>query len=59
MSRDIGPRSKVWCEASQIEAAAHEFADTEKFLVAGEKLLGPYVWGKYDILMMPPSFAYG
>ena len=42
-----------------MDAGAHEFADTERFLAAGEALLGPYVWGKYDVLLMPPSFAYG
>ena len=38
------------------EAGAYEFADTEKFLKAGEELVGDYVWGQYDILLLPPSF---
>eukprot|EP01123_Difflugia_compressa_P010193 TRINITY_DN3682_c0_g1_i1.p1 TRINITY_DN3682_c0_g1~~TRINITY_DN3682_c0_g1_i1.p1 ORF type:complete len:602 (+),score=107.08 TRINITY_DN3682_c0_g1_i1:50-1855(+) len=59
VSSDIGPRSKVWTEQEQIEAAAFEFADTEKYLSAAEKLLGPYVWGTYDLLLLPPSFPYG
>ena len=25
----------------------------------GERLFGPYVWGRYDLLVMPPSFPYG
>ena len=24
-----------------------------------EKLMGPYVWGRYDLLVLPPSFPYG
>lgn len=28
-------------------------------LQAAEKLLGPYVWGRYDLLVLPPSFPYG
>lgn len=28
-------------------------------LQAGEALMGPYVWGQYDILVLPPSFPYG
>ena len=24
-----------------------------------EEMLGPYVWGIYDILVLPPSFAFG
>lgn len=26
---------------------------------AGEALAGPYVWGRYDLLLLPPSFPYG
>lgn len=26
---------------------------------AGEDLCGPYVWGRYDLLVLPPSFPYG
>uniref|UniRef100_H2YBI2 Leukotriene A(4) hydrolase n=1 Tax=Ciona savignyi TaxID=51511 RepID=H2YBI2_CIOSA len=58
-SRDIGPRSKVWSEKEFIERAKDEFAETEKMLAAGEELVGPYVWGQYDLLVLPPSFPYG
>ncbi|KAJ2961369.1 hypothetical protein NQZ79_g3344 [Umbelopsis isabellina] len=57
--REIGPRSTVWCEPEMIEAAAWEFADTEKFIATGEKILTPYEWGRYDLLVLPPSFPYG
>jgi leukotriene-A4 hydrolase len=30
--KDVGPRSCVWTEASMLDACAHEFADTEKFV---------------------------
>ena len=56
---EVGPRSTVWSEPSVVEAAAWEFADTEKFIAEGEELLAhPYIWGRYDILMMPRAFAY-
>ncbi|KAM9983373.1 hypothetical protein ACTFIY_000090 [Dictyostelium cf. discoideum] len=58
-SRVIGPRSKVWSEPSMVAAAEYEFANTEKFIAVGEDLLTPYVWGRYDILLLPPSFPYG
>ncbi|KAI9999616.1 hypothetical protein NQD34_018343 [Periophthalmus magnuspinnatus] len=32
---------------------------TEQMLQTAEKLAGPYVWGQYDILVLPPSFPYG
>lgn len=28
-------------------------------LKTAEELVGPYVWGRYDILVLPPSFPYG
>eukprot|EP00899_Mesostigma_viride_P027826 jgi/Mesvir1/8228/Mv12513-RA.2 len=59
-SRPIGPRSRVWAEPAQVDAAAHEFSEhTELFLATGEALLGPYEWGVYDLLVLPPSFPYG
>eukprot|EP01133_Synstelium_polycarpum_P006777 gene6777-7877_t len=58
-SREIGPRSRVWSEPSVVDAAAYEFANTEKFIAAGEDLLTPYVWKRYDLLLLPPSFPYG
>jgi hypothetical protein len=36
-----------------------QFTDTEAFIAAGEELLTPYVWTRYDILCLPPSFPYG
>jgi len=32
---------------------------TEKMLSTAESILGPYVWGVYDLLVLPPSFPYG
>jgi leukotriene-A4 hydrolase len=57
--RPTGPRTGVYAEKSMIKAAAKEFADTEAMIQANEKLFGPYRWGRYDILVMPPSFPEG
>ncbi|XP_060565007.1 leukotriene A-4 hydrolase-like isoform X2 [Ruditapes philippinarum] len=59
VSKDLGPRSKVWSEPELVEQSAFEFAETEQMLQTAEKLLGPYVWGHYDLLVLPPSFPYG
>ncbi|KAJ8657418.1 leukotriene A-4 hydrolase/aminopeptidase [Lichtheimia ornata] len=59
VGKEIGPRSTVWCEPEMVDAAAWEFEDTEKFIATGEKLLTPYEWGRYDLLVLPPSFPYG
>ncbi|CAH0695978.1 unnamed protein product [Spodoptera exigua] len=58
-SRTLGPRSRVWSEKEEIERSAWEFAETEKYLQAAEKLCGPYEWSEYDLLVLPPSFPYG
>lgn len=57
--KPIGPRTGVWAEPSVVDAAAREFADTEAMLTKAEALYGPYRWGRYDLLILPPSFPYG
>jgi leukotriene-A4 hydrolase len=57
--KETGPRTGVYAEKPMIKAAAKEFADTEAMIQANEKLFGPYRWGRYDILVMPPSFPEG
>uniref|UniRef100_A0A2K5P9L6 Leukotriene A(4) hydrolase n=1 Tax=Cebus imitator TaxID=2715852 RepID=A0A2K5P9L6_CEBIM len=58
-SRQIGPRTLVWSEKEQVEKSAYEFSETESMLKIAEDLGGPYVWGQYDLLVLPPSFPYG
>ncbi len=55
----LGERSGVWTEPSMLKAAAAELADTEKMIAAAERLYGPYRWGRYDMLVLPPSFPFG
>ncbi len=57
--RDLGPRTGVWTEPSMLDAAAAELADTEKMIDAAEKLFGPYLWERYDMIVLPPSFPFG
>ena len=57
--QETGPRSAVYAEPSVVGKAAHEFEDTEKMIATTEKLYGPYRWGRYDLLVLPPSFPYG
>ncbi|NRA61546.1 MAG: aminopeptidase, partial [Psychrobium sp.] len=49
----------VYAEASVLDAAAAEFIDTQAMVDATEKLFGPYRWGRYDLLILPPSFPFG
>jgi len=54
-----GPRTGVYADRSVLKAAADEFADAESMIATAERMLGPYRWDRYDILVMPPSFPAG
>ncbi len=54
-----GPRTGVWAEPSIVKAAAWEFGDADAMLRRSEALYGPYRWGRYDVLVLPPSFPFG
>ena len=57
---EVGPRSSIWTEPCMIEAATKEFDSVlEEYLAIGERLFGTYLWERYDMLVMPPSFPYG
>lgn len=55
----LGRRTGVYAEPHTLALAASELSDTEKMVLATERLYGPYRWGRYDILVLPPSFPYG
>jgi leukotriene A-4 hydrolase/aminopeptidase len=57
--RPVGPRTGVYAEPGVVDKAATEFADMEKMVQATEELYGPYRWGRYDLLVLPPSFPFG
>jgi leukotriene-A4 hydrolase len=57
--RSLGKRTGVYTEPATLEKAAFELADTEKMVEATEKLYGAYRWGRYDLLVLPPSFPFG
>jgi leukotriene-A4 hydrolase len=57
--RPFDTRSGVYAEPEVIDRAASEFSDTPKMIKAAEELYGPYRWGRYDLLVLPPSFPYG
>jgi aminopeptidase N len=59
VSRDISARCAVWAEPKTIDLAARELSDMEKMVAACEQLFGPYRWGRYDVLVLPPSFPFG
>jgi aminopeptidase N len=54
--QETGPRTGVYADKSVLKAAVKEFGDTEAMLETAEKLIGPYRFGRYDILVMPENF---
>lgn len=60
VKKDISDRCGIWSEPNVVESAAYEFSETEEFLSTAEAITGKdYVWGRYDLLCLPPSFPYG
>lgn len=55
----LGARTGIYAEPPVLAAAAREFEDTERLVEAVERLYGPYRWGRYDLLVLPPSFPFG
>ena len=55
----VGERTGVYAERSMVKKAAWEFADMENMLKTAEDLYGPYRWGRYDLIVLPPSFPFG
>jgi leukotriene-A4 hydrolase len=52
-------RCGVFAEPAIINEAAWEFEDLPKMISSAEELYGPYAWGRYDVLVLPPSFPFG
>ncbi|KAI1845130.1 hypothetical protein JX265_002785 [Neoarthrinium moseri] len=56
----IGKNSVVAAGPEAIKAAKWELEDDmDKFLDVAQKLVFEYQWGEYNVLVLPPSFAYG
>lgn len=57
--QEVNSRTGVYAEPSVVKKAAWEFADMGKMVDAAEKIYGPYQWGRYDVIVLPPSFPFG
>ena len=55
----IGDETGVYSEPELLDASAFEFADTQTMLETAQAMFGPYQWGRYDLLILPPSFPFG
>jgi len=57
--KSIDERTGVYAEPNMIDKAHNEFAEVGQMVHAAEKLYGPYRWGRYDMLVLPPGFPIG
>ncbi|XP_061639217.1 aminopeptidase RNPEPL1 [Phyllopteryx taeniolatus] len=54
---DVGPRSRVWAEPCLLSCAAKKLGGSvERWLTVAEGLFGPYLWGRCDLVFLPPAF---
>ena len=57
--RSIDDRVGVYAEPNMADKAAYEFAEVGRMVTTAEQLYGPYRWGRYDALILPPGFPIG
>jgi aminopeptidase N len=57
--KKINERCGIYAELPMVEKVSWEFADMGNMVDAAEKLYGQYAWGRYDIVVLPPSFPFG
>jgi aminopeptidase N len=57
--KPIDERTGIYAEPGMLARATWEFADLGKMVKTAEKLYGPYRWGRYDLLVLPPAFPFG
>ena len=55
----IGEQTGIYTEPEMLDASTFEFASTQKMLETASEIYGPYQWGRYDLLILPPSFPFG
>lgn len=55
----IDYRTGIYAEPSMLDKAAWEFTEMGKMINVAESLYGPYRWGRFDVVIAPPSFTLG
>ena len=54
-----GRNSGVYAEPAMLEKAVWELNSMQSMIDSAELLYGPYAWGQYDVVILPPSFPFG
>jgi leukotriene-A4 hydrolase len=54
-----GRNSGVYAEPAMLAKSVWELSDMQSMIDSAESLYGPYAWGRYDVVILPPSFPFG
>ncbi|PON15704.1 aminopeptidase [Candidatus Entotheonella serta] len=57
--QSISDRTGVYAEPAVLDRATWECDDMDRMIQAAETLYGPYRWGRWDTIILPPSFPFG
>jgi len=57
--KSVDSRTGVYAEPGMIDKARWELDDMGKMVTTAEQLYGPYRWGRYDVIVLPPGFPIG
>ncbi len=56
--KPLGDSCGVYADPAQLNAAATEFIDLQSMIDSASQLYGNYQWGRYDVVVLPPSFPF-
>jgi aminopeptidase N len=57
--KPMSHQTGIYAESNVLNAAVAEFDDTQAMIDKAEEMYGKYRWGRYDLLILPPSFPFG
>jgi aminopeptidase N len=57
--RSLDERTGVYAEPELLDDAAWELQFIPSMVDAAERVITPYPWGRYDVLLMPPTYIVG
>ncbi|ALU43484.1 M1 family metallopeptidase [Pseudoalteromonas rubra] len=57
--KEMSHQTAIFAEPQILDASVAEFNDTQAMIDKTNVMYGEYAWGRYDLLMLPPSFPFG
>lgn len=57
--KEMSHQTAIFAEPQILDASVAEFNDTQAMIDKTNRMYGEYAWGRYDLLMLPPSFPFG